>query len=267
MLAPGAVASHQHRQVAGGQLHQREVDQLDQVRGGAGRGVAGPQQARQGFAGSLAAVQVGQQRVEAEGVLVGARRALLRVAVGVHQGRVGVHDQQLHVRVAAGGPGAATGMGPGGAQPGQPVSVPGDAVDHAPGGRGGGDRAEQLRLVAQHRQVGQAIATVGQHDRQIAQHGRVRMPPTATLWAAPAKRPGQPNPVGQLPQQRRAGMPDHTDPVGGDFEAARRVGSLHPQGALLEPGRDLQTAAFSLLERAPCLSAGSHHPHLMKSQG
>jgi hypothetical protein len=205
--------------------------------------------------------------VEAEGVLVAARRALLGVAVGEHQGRVGVDDQQLHVRVAAGGPGAATGMGPGDAQPGQPVRVPGDAVQHPPGGRGRGDLAEQLRLVAQHRQVAQAVATVGQDHRQVPQHGRVRMPPAAALWAAPAKRPGQPDLVGQLPQQRRAGMADHADPVGGDFEAGRRVGSLHPQGALLEPGRDPQTAAFSLLERAPCLSAGSHHPHLMKNRG
>jgi hypothetical protein len=31
-------------------------------------------------------------------------------------------------------------------------------------------------------------------------------------------------------------MADHASAIGGDFEAGRRVGSLHPQGALLEPG-------------------------------
>jgi hypothetical protein len=41
-------------------------------------------------------------------------------------------------------------------------------------------------------------------------------------------------PVGQLGQQRRPGMADHTGAVGGDFEARTRPGSLHPQRALLE---------------------------------
>jgi hypothetical protein len=31
-------------------------------------------------------------------------------------------------------------------------------------------------------------------------------------------------------------MADHPGSVGSDFEAGRPVGSLHPQGALLEPG-------------------------------
>jgi hypothetical protein len=43
--------------------------------------------------------------------------------------------------------------------------------------------------------------------------------PAADL--VPVKRGGQPKAVGQLPQQRRAGMADHADPVGGDFEAGR----------------------------------------------
>jgi hypothetical protein len=30
---------------------------------------------------------------------------------------------------------------------------------------------------------------------------------------------------------------------------------------------DLQTAAFSLLERAPCVISSIRHPHLMNSQG
>ena len=51
----------------------------------------------------------------------------------------------------------------------------------------------------------------------------------------PAQRLGQSDPVGQLPQQRRTGMPDYPGAIGGDFEAGRAVGSLHPQGALLEP--------------------------------
>jgi hypothetical protein len=259
--AAGAVGADQHRPLVGGELGQGEVDQLDQVVAGAGRGVARPQQARQRLAGSLAAVQVGQQRREPEGVLVGARRPLLGVGLRQHQGRVGVDDQQLDVRVAADGPGAGAGVRPGGPQPCQPARILAGSFDDPPGGRGRGYRAEQGRLVPQGGQVGQAVAAVGQHHRQVPQHVRVRMPPPAARLT-PAQRPGQPKPVGQLPQQRRAGMPDHPGAVGGDFEAASRVGSLHPQGALLDGGYDLRTAVSSLVRRALAhLSPGHQPPH------
>ena len=167
---PGAVAADQDRLLAWGhwELGQGQVDQLDQVVSAASRGVARPQQARQRLTWGLAAVQVGQQRMKTEGVLVGARRALLGVAAGQHQGRIRIHDQHLNVGVGASGPGAGPGVSPGGAQPGQPVGVDGDPFEDPPGGRGRGHLAEQLGLVAQHRQVAQTIATIGQHHRQIA---------------------------------------------------------------------------------------------------
>jgi hypothetical protein len=57
-------------------------------------------------------------------------------------------------------------------------------------------------------------------------------------------------------------MPDHPDPVGGDFEAGRRVGSLHPQGALLDHGYDLRTAVSSLVRKALSHSSpGRQPPH------
>jgi hypothetical protein len=49
----------------------------------------------------------------------------------------------------------------------------------------------------------------------------------------PAQRGGQPEPVGQLHQQRRPGMAGDPIAVAGDVEPRRRLGSLHPQGALL----------------------------------
>jgi hypothetical protein len=237
VLAPGAVAADQDRLVTrgGGELREGQVDQLDQVISAASWGVAGPQQAGQRLTRGLAAIQVGQQRMESEGVLVGACRVLLGVAVGQDQGCVGVDDQRLHAGMGASGPGAGAGMGPGGAQPGQPISVDGDSFDHPPGSRSRGHRTKQLGLIPQGGQVGKAVATVGQHHRQIPQHPRVRVAaPAARLL--PAQRPGQPEAVGQLSQQRRPGMADHAGAVGGDFEAGRRVASLHPQGALLEPG-------------------------------
>src|SRR6266511_3836619 len=145
----GAVASHQDRLLADrGKLGEGEVGQLDQVSSAAGGGVAWPQQARERLTRGLAAVQVGQQRVEPEGVLVGARRAFLVVAVGEHQGRVGVDDQQLDIWTAADSPRAGTGMRPGGSQSPDPLGRirlavgPADQRDHAVTG----DR----RLPAQH---------------------------------------------------------------------------------------------------------------------
>src|SRR5215217_1583546 len=70
---------------------------------------------------------------------------------------------------------------------------------------------------------------------------------TAFTWLSPTKRAGQLDPVGQLPQQRRAGMADHAGAVGGDFEPRTRVGSLHPQGALHDLGYDRETAVSSLV--------------------
>jgi hypothetical protein len=113
--ASGAIAAHQDRlELRGnGELSEGEVDQLDEVLGGTGRGVARPQQPGQRLARRAAAVQVGQQWVKSEGVLVGARRAFLVVAVRGHQGGVHIDDQQVHRRVAAGRPDPTAGMCPG----------------------------------------------------------------------------------------------------------------------------------------------------------
>jgi hypothetical protein len=89
--------------------------------------------------------------------------------VRVQQRAVHVHQQQP-VGVRAGLPGTPTGMGTRRPQPGQAKLVGGDLLHHPPGGRGRGDRTEQLRLVAQDCQVAQAVPTIGQHHRQVPQH-------------------------------------------------------------------------------------------------
>jgi hypothetical protein len=143
-------------------------------------------------------------------------------------------------------------MGPRGPQPGQAVSVPGDAVDHAPGGRIGGDLTEQLRLVPQHCQVAQAVATIGQHHRQIPKHGRVRMPPAA---CGPRQPSAPVSPTRSASSRSNAASACPTTPVpsivtsklpGELVACTRKVPSLSRDC-------DLQTAAFSLLERAPCV--------------
>jgi hypothetical protein len=65
---------------------------------------------------------------------------------------------------------------------GQAQFVVGDPLHHAPGGRGGGNRAEQLRLVAQHRQITQAVPAISHHHGKVAEH-------PASLMAVPGGLP------------------------------------------------------------------------------
>jgi hypothetical protein len=206
------------------------------ILGGVGAGVARPQAPGQGLPGAAAAVQVGNQRVEPEATLVGPGRALLW-GVGVQQRAIHVHHQQaLDVRTRL--PGRRSGMGTGRAQAGKPVGIAGDLLDDPPRRRRGGDRAEQLGLLAQDGQVAQAVAAIGQQHRKVPQHHTRSMAVPAALGATcpPGKRPGQPEPVGQLHQQRRPGMASDPIAIAGDVEPRRRLGSLHPQGALLGQG-------------------------------
>jgi hypothetical protein len=94
------VGPHQDRLVTcgAGELGQGQIDRLDVVGGGVGAGITRPQDPAQRLPGAVTAVQVGQQRVEAEAALVGPGRALL-VGVRRKQSAVHVDDQQaLDVR-------------------------------------------------------------------------------------------------------------------------------------------------------------------------
>jgi hypothetical protein len=235
MSGTAGVGADQDRLVTGGrwELRQGQLDDVDVVSGGVGAGIARPQDPAQGLAGAVTAVQVGQQRVEAKAALVGPGRALL-VGMGVQQGAVHVDDQQA-LDVRTGPPGRRSGVGPGRMQPGEPVGITSDPLDDPPRRRCGRDWAKQLRLLAEDGQVAQAVATVGEHHRQVPQHHTRIVAVAVGLGAArpPAQRASQPESVGQLTQQRRAGMPGDPVAVAGDFEPWARPGSLHPQGALL----------------------------------
>jgi hypothetical protein len=62
-------------------------------------------------------------------------------------------------------PGDLAGRSPGGTEPSQRLLV--DSVQHPPRGGRRGDRSEQLALVPQHRQIGDRLAAVGEHHRQV----------------------------------------------------------------------------------------------------
>jgi hypothetical protein len=266
---PGGVGAHHDGLVTGsrGQLRQGEVDHVDVVGDGVGAGVAGPQDAGQRLAGAVAAVQAAHQRVEPEAALVGPGRALL-VGVRGHQGGVHVHQQQP-IHVGAGLPRPCPGLRPGGPQPGQAVFVAGDSLDHPPGGRGGRYLAEQRRLVAQHRKIRKAVPAVGQHHHKVAQHasGPMPMPPGLPATRPPAKRLGEPQPVGQLDQQQRAGVADDAVPVGSDVNPRDCLGTLHQQGALLEPGLQPSDSRILPAQEGTCMPAHAPPSPLMNSPG
>ena len=72
-----------------------------------------------------------------------------------------------------------------GAQPVQAVRVAGDLVDHAKRRRRRRHLTEQDRLIAQRAEVGQAVAAVGEHHREITNHAAAIM--AAGTQLQPAK--------------------------------------------------------------------------------
>jgi hypothetical protein len=132
------------------------------VLGGVGPGVAGPQPARQRLPGL---VQVDKQGMEPEPLLVGGGRSRL-LREGLHQGGVEVQGRPPRSRTPLPDPGP--GSGPGSLDPLQHALL--DRLHHPPGGGLGGHLSEQAGLVAEHLQVREAVAAVGQGYRQVHQH-------------------------------------------------------------------------------------------------
>jgi|RhiMetdeSRZDD1v2_1073273.scaffolds.fasta_scaffold72667_2 hypothetical protein len=193
----GGVGADQDRPPAGwlGQGQQHHRQHLHIVGCGVGPGIAGPQDHGQRLPGAIAAVQPATKRVKPVAVLVGRRRALL-VGVRLDKGRVHVQDQRPRWGRAQ-CPGALADPGQRRPQPADPTRIGGQLLGQdAPGGRRGGDLVEQLRLVPQAGQVADAVATVGEHDHQVAQHlTAVMRASTHAQVGAAAKLRGQPQPV------------------------------------------------------------------------
>jgi hypothetical protein len=97
-----------------------------------------------------------------------------------------------------------TGLGAGRAQRVEAAQIA-DAIDHAPRSRVRSDPAEERVLVAQHAQVTQRVAAVGEHHRQISHHvaGIVPAATPAQPRQAGRQRIGEPEPVGDPGHQRR----------------------------------------------------------------
>ena len=147
-----------------------------------------------------------------------------------HDGGVQIEDQtrdrlsrRHRVRQLCAGlcrlrPGQFPRLGAGRTEPGQRRSV--QIGQQPPRGGVGGHRAEQVCLVAQHRQVGDRLSAVGEHDREVH-----RDPARVVAGLADpqrgerlAERAGQPGGIGEVGQQPGAGVPDDTPPVIGGHD-------------------------------------------------
>ena len=132
----------------------------------------------------------GGQRVEAEGFLP-SRRGLLFLRVGDHDRGVQVDGDQAAIRAWRVLPGQRphplarrrTG-GPDGLQ--RPRQVGGQSADQPGRHRVGRDRPGQLRLLPQHRDIGQAVPAQGDRGGQV----RNDLAPGRGPPAAPATCPG-----------------------------------------------------------------------------
>jgi hypothetical protein len=112
--------------------------------------------------------------------------------VGADQRRVKIDHDALGRRASI--PSVLSRLAARRAQRVQQHRVMGDRVDHPKRGRVRSDRPEQRPLVADRTQVGQTVAAVGDHHRQIAHHPTRTVPatPLAHRRQRPRQRRGQP---------------------------------------------------------------------------
>lgn len=224
-----------------GDLRQRQVGDGDVVGGGVGSGVARAQHPGQGLSGVVAEHQ---QRVIAEAALE-RRGCLLLLAVAGHQGGVDVehqpdplassggHHRQRPAQLAGCQPRPLPRRRAGRPQQAQQRLIHGG--QDPPRRRGGGHSPEQLRLLAQHREIGDGLAAVGEHHRHIGQH-----PPRVMRRAAlPQPRQdlgvalGQPRGISKIREQPGPRVGGDTPPIGRDHQARACRCSVHLRSASL----------------------------------
>jgi len=130
-----------------------------------------------------------------------------------------------------------------GTQPVEKAGRGGDSVDHAKRGRGRRDGPEQRRLVTDAAQVGQAVASVGEHHRQITGHTApiVTTAPLAQSSELARERPRQAGLVGDLGEQRAAGVRHQPVSVRRDTYVERAPIACHLQGE--PPESELRASA------------------------
>jgi hypothetical protein len=91
---------------------------------------------------------------------------------------------------------------------------------------------KQIGLITHRTQIGEAVATVGEHHRQIADHAS-RVVALAQPRQLVSKRGGQANAISDCGQQAATGMRDQTGSVRRDFYNALHAAGHGP--AVINP--------------------------------
>lgn len=123
-------------------------------------------------------------------------------------------------------------------------------------------------VIAQGRDVGEALAVTGRRDRQIDRH------PTRIM---DRPRPTQPTqrleqihrqrgPLSQIRQQPRPDMRHHPGPTGGEHDPRTRPGSCTWKVSLVTADQDLRQVLSSQYRETFCLQQTFHTNPLMKSR-
>ena len=231
--------------VLGRDLRERQVEHRLVIGGGVRAGVPGPEHRAERLAGLIG---IGVQRVKPVAALVVPGRPLL-LRMARDQRRVQIDRQPLRRAVQPPEPLARPRV-----RRAQRLQQPGlgrDPVDHPERGRVRRHLTEQRLLLADRAEIGHALAAVGEHHRQIADHPARVMAATALLQARQPQRqrPRQPELVGDLRQQRAARVRHQTRSVRRDIYGYRASITHHLQGEPPSSGFRTSTTQESLLSR------------------
>jgi hypothetical protein len=251
----GRVGAHEDLDlldVLGGDLLERPVEHRDVVGGGVRAGVPGSQQTAERLA---RLIRIRVQRVEPVAALVVAGRVLLLRMRG-DQRRIDVERQPLGRVVQLPEPLPRSRVRH--TQRLQQRRVARDSLDHPKRGRVRRDRPEQRLPITHRAEIRDALAAVGEHHRQIADHAARVMPATALLDRGQPQRQRlrEPEPVGHPSQQRTARVRHQTRSVRRDFYGYRASITHHLQGE--PPSSSLRPSASRRIAAQPDVSAPPH---------
>jgi hypothetical protein len=125
-----------------------------------------------------------------------------------------------------------------------------DAIDDPLASGVGGNGAEEVGLVAQRAEAGEAVVTVGDHHREVAQHlaRAVHSHVPKDRRARPRQGTGETQTVGQFVEQQAARVVGDTLPIGADQRAAGELATLHSEGAPCTWGFQASTPEVSLAQ-------------------
>jgi hypothetical protein len=209
-----------------GKLGDRGVDHSELIGSGVGVGVARPQHTGE----CVPVIGEAEHRVEPEPALEMCRRLFLVVRVNLDQRRV--HVQQQRATTTAARPYPRSSDRSRGMQRVEHVGV--DRVEGAPDRWRRRHCAEQVRLVAQRRHVGDTMPAIGKHRRHLHEQTTTVMNRSTLTGPRHRRRHrrSETEPIGQLTNRMRADVTSHLTIPADHPHAFDAACNLHHASAL-----------------------------------